>query len=161
MTSPARNTVELPNEIFLGEVKRLIADGHDATLRVRGFSMRPFLEDRRDKIVLTRPTRTVGRDCSRKICIPPYHTHRRRQGDPQGRRQRQRHRTMPHQPHRGRHQAAHTQGQDLLPRRQALALLLGLVAQVAICQTRTAGHPPPIASHLEMRHPIQYYPRLS
>ena len=49
------STVELPNEIFLKEVRALIADGHDVTLRVRGVSMRPFLEDRRDKIVLTRP----------------------------------------------------------------------------------------------------------
>lgn len=48
------NLVELPNEIFLKEVSELIAGGHDVTLRVRGVSMRPFLEDRRDKIVLTR-----------------------------------------------------------------------------------------------------------
>ena len=47
-------TIELPNEILLKEVRALIADGHDVTLRVRGVSMRPFLEDRRDKIVLTR-----------------------------------------------------------------------------------------------------------
>lgn len=45
-------TVELSNDIFLKEVEKLIADGHEVTLRVRGVSMRPFLEDRRDKIVL-------------------------------------------------------------------------------------------------------------
>lgn len=54
-TAMHTGTVELPNEIFLKEVRTLIADGHDVTLRVRGVSMRPFLEDRRDKIVLTRP----------------------------------------------------------------------------------------------------------
>ena len=48
------NKVELPNEVLLKEVKKLIAEGHDVTLRVRGISMRPFLEDRRDKIVLTK-----------------------------------------------------------------------------------------------------------
>ena len=48
-------SVELSNEEFLKEVRMLIAEGHDVTLRVRGVSMRPFLEDRRDKIVLTRP----------------------------------------------------------------------------------------------------------
>lgn len=48
-------TVELPNELLLGEVRALIGRGHDVTLRVRGVSMRPFLENRRDKIVLTRP----------------------------------------------------------------------------------------------------------
>lgn len=47
------STIELPNEILLKEVKKLIGEGHDVTLRVRGISMRPFLEDRRDKIVLT------------------------------------------------------------------------------------------------------------
>lgn len=46
--------LEFPNEVLLKEVRTLIADGHDVTLRVRGVSMRPFLEDRRDKIVLTR-----------------------------------------------------------------------------------------------------------
>ena len=57
MGEPTRRpeTVELPNEIFLKEVRTLIAEGHDVTLRVRGVSMRPFLEDRRDKVVLTRP----------------------------------------------------------------------------------------------------------
>lgn len=53
MKTSAANTIELPNEILLEEVKRCIAKGYDAILRVRGNSMRPFLEDRRDKIVLT------------------------------------------------------------------------------------------------------------
>lgn len=48
------NSIELPNEVLLKEVCALIAGGHEVTLRVRGVSMRPFLEDRRDKIVLTR-----------------------------------------------------------------------------------------------------------
>ena len=48
-------TVELPNKEFLKEVRTLIANGHNVTLRVRGVSMRPFLEDRRDMIVLTKP----------------------------------------------------------------------------------------------------------
>ena len=45
--------VSLPNAPFLGEVRRLIRQGHTVTLTVRGFSMQPFLEDRRDKVVLT------------------------------------------------------------------------------------------------------------
>ena len=48
-------SIELPNDKFLKEVRTLIAAGHDVTLRVRGVSMRPFLEDRRDQIVLTQP----------------------------------------------------------------------------------------------------------
>lgn len=53
METKHANIVELPNEIFLKEVRALIAEGRDVTLRVRGVSMRPFLEDRRDKVVLT------------------------------------------------------------------------------------------------------------
>ena len=49
-----KSVLELPNEVLLKEVRALIACGYDVTLRVRGVSMRPFLEDRRDKIVLTR-----------------------------------------------------------------------------------------------------------
>lgn len=78
MTPSVVNTIELPNDIFLGEVKRLIAEGKDATLRVRGYSMRPFLEDRRDKIVLTRLTRTpqVGDAVLAEITPGKYVYHR-------------------------------------------------------------------------------------
>lgn len=44
--------VNMPNAVLLGEARRLIREGHTVTLSVRGFSMRPFLEDRRDKVVL-------------------------------------------------------------------------------------------------------------
>lgn len=42
----------IPNEILLPEVARLIAEGHTATITVRGNSMNPFLVDRRDRITL-------------------------------------------------------------------------------------------------------------
>lgn len=42
----------IPNEILLPEVARLIAEGHKATIVVRGNSMNPFLVDRRDRITL-------------------------------------------------------------------------------------------------------------
>lgn len=71
------NTLELSNEVFLKEVRELIADGHDVTLRVRGVSMRPFLEDRRDKIVLTRPvTPKVGDAVLAEIASGKYVYHR-------------------------------------------------------------------------------------
>lgn len=79
MGEPTRHTetVELPNEIFLKEVRTLIADGHDVTLRVRGVSMRPFLEDRRDKIVLTRPISVkVGDAVLAEIAPGKYVYHR-------------------------------------------------------------------------------------
>ncbi|MBO4443765.1 MAG: S24/S26 family peptidase [Bacteroidaceae bacterium] len=50
------DSIEMPNDIFLKEVRHLLEEGHTTTLRVRGNSMRPFLEDRRDSIVLTSAT---------------------------------------------------------------------------------------------------------
>ena len=58
MTDATIHTLTMSNEILLGETKRLVSEGKEVTLRVRGISMRPFLEDRRDKIVLTKFTRT-------------------------------------------------------------------------------------------------------
>ncbi len=51
-------TVSLPNNVLIPQIKRVIDEGHTATFRVRGFSMRIFLEDRRDKVVLA-PCREV------------------------------------------------------------------------------------------------------
>lgn len=47
-------TKELPNEIFLPEIIKLINEGHTVTLTLKGYSMRPFLEDGRDKGLLTK-----------------------------------------------------------------------------------------------------------
>ena len=49
------NVVTLPNNIFLEEVRRQLQAGHTATFRVRGWSMRPFLESTRDKVLLLSP----------------------------------------------------------------------------------------------------------
>lgn len=48
--------IQFPNEQFLPEVIKLLNEGHTATIRLRGFSMRPFLEDNRDKALLAKPT---------------------------------------------------------------------------------------------------------
>ena len=46
---------------FLPEVVKLLNEGHTVTLPLRGFSMRPFLEDGRDKALLSLPGElTVG-----------------------------------------------------------------------------------------------------
>ena len=50
-----RQTIEIPNHIFLEEVRRQLQSGHTATFRVRGWSMRPFLENGRDKVLLLSP----------------------------------------------------------------------------------------------------------
>lgn len=45
-------SIQLPNNILLGNVGELIAEGHTVSLRVYGNSMRPLLEGGRDKATL-------------------------------------------------------------------------------------------------------------
>lgn len=47
--------MELPNHILLGAVRDAIQEGHTATIVVKGWSMRPFLEHQRDKVILDSP----------------------------------------------------------------------------------------------------------
>lgn len=44
--------LELPNAVLLKQVRELITEGHTATIQVKGYSMRPFLEHCRDKVML-------------------------------------------------------------------------------------------------------------
>ncbi len=48
----SKTEVRFSNSEFLPEVVRMLDEGHTVTLRLRGFSMRPFLEDGRDKALL-------------------------------------------------------------------------------------------------------------
>lgn len=43
----------IPNEILIPQVAELVKKGHTVTLPLRGFSMRPYLEDQRDKALLS------------------------------------------------------------------------------------------------------------
>ena len=44
--------IQFENAKFLPEVVKMLNEGHTVTLRLKGFSMRPFLEDNRDKALL-------------------------------------------------------------------------------------------------------------
>lgn len=46
--------MQFANAILLPEIVKMMDEGHTVTLRLRGFSMRPFLEDNRDKALLTK-----------------------------------------------------------------------------------------------------------
>ena len=46
--------IQFPNAQLLPEIIKLLNEGHTVTLQLRGFSMRPFLEDNRDKALLTK-----------------------------------------------------------------------------------------------------------
>ena len=47
----AERVIEVPNEILVAEIKRSLTEGHTATFRVKGQSMRPFLENLRDVVL--------------------------------------------------------------------------------------------------------------
>lgn len=42
----------IPNDLLIPRIRQFLDEGHTATIRVRGRSMRPFLQDGRDKVVL-------------------------------------------------------------------------------------------------------------
>ncbi|MCI6617363.1 MAG: peptidase S41 [Prevotella sp.] len=46
--------VQFPNALLLPEIVRMLDEGHTVTLRLKGFSMRPFLENDRDKALLVK-----------------------------------------------------------------------------------------------------------
>lgn len=52
-----QQSLQLPNSLFLEEVRRNLQAGHTVKFRVRGWSMRPFLEHARDKVLLVSPER--------------------------------------------------------------------------------------------------------
>lgn len=56
-----RGDIQFANSEFLPEVIKLLNAGHTVVIRLKGFSMRPFLEDGRDKALLRKPaTIAVG-----------------------------------------------------------------------------------------------------
>lgn len=48
--------IQFANSEFLPEIVKFLNEGHTVTLRLKGFSMRPFLEDGRDKALLMKPS---------------------------------------------------------------------------------------------------------
>lgn len=44
--------LQVPNKVLIAEVKQALAQGHSATFRVKGYSMRLFLENGRDMVKL-------------------------------------------------------------------------------------------------------------
>ena len=45
----------IPNDDFIQELIRLLREGHMVTIKVQGHSMRPFLENNRDKVIMRKP----------------------------------------------------------------------------------------------------------
>lgn len=69
--------VQFSNAELLPEIMKLINEGHTVTLRLKGFSMRPFLENDRDKALLTKPEDIkVGLPVLARISTGTYVLHR-------------------------------------------------------------------------------------
>ena len=70
-------TIQMANAVLLPEVVRLLEEGHTVTLPLRGYSMRPFLEDGRDKALLRKPESiNVGDAVLAEIAPRHYVLHR-------------------------------------------------------------------------------------
>lgn len=67
--------LQVPNKILIAEVKRALAEGHSATFRVKGKSMRLFLDDGRDivKIEKTEPQNIKVRDVALAEIEPDHY----------------------------------------------------------------------------------------
>ena len=68
---------EVPNKVLLGLTRDMIREGHTATISVKGYSMRPFLEHQRDRVILDAPTDLkVGDAVLAEIAPDHYVLHR-------------------------------------------------------------------------------------
>ena len=56
INSTETTKVQFENAVFLPEIVKMLNEGHTVTLTLRGNSMRPFLEDCRDKALFVKPT---------------------------------------------------------------------------------------------------------
>ena len=75
--TPQEERKEVPNRILLGMARDLIAEGHTTTISVKGYSMRPFLEHQRDRVILAAPTHLeVGDAVLAEIAPDHYVLHR-------------------------------------------------------------------------------------
>ncbi|MBO7553611.1 MAG: S24/S26 family peptidase [Bacteroidaceae bacterium] len=52
----------VPNDVMLGEVRKMIAEGHSVTIKVKGVSMLPFIVGDRDSVRLVKPSHLKVRD---------------------------------------------------------------------------------------------------
>lgn len=70
-------SIEVANEIIIPEIIHLLNEGHTATFRVKGFSMRPFLESNCDSVLLAKAENPkVGDAVLAEIAPKRYVLHR-------------------------------------------------------------------------------------
>ena len=72
-----QHRIELPNDIWLGEVSQMLREGKPYAIYVKGYSMRPFIEHTRDRVFLEkRDTYNVGDAVLAQIAPGHYVLHR-------------------------------------------------------------------------------------
>ena len=77
MSNEDIKVLQIANARLLPEVVKLLGEGHTVTLPLRGNSMRPFLEDGRDKALLSKPDAiNVGDAVLAEIAPGHYVLHR-------------------------------------------------------------------------------------
>lgn len=52
----------IPNDVFFASVEQLVGEGHSVEITIKGFSMRPFLRNGRDVVVLSPMTGVALRE---------------------------------------------------------------------------------------------------
>ena len=69
--------IHFQNEVLIPQIITLLDSGHTVTLMLRGISMRPFLEDNRDKALLKKAEKLkVGDVVLAEISVKRYVLHR-------------------------------------------------------------------------------------
>lgn len=69
--------IQFSNSVLIPEIVSMLNEGHTVTLRLKGFSMRPFLEDGRDKALLKKAVNPkVGDPVLAEISPKHYVLHR-------------------------------------------------------------------------------------
>ncbi|MBM6992749.1 MAG: S24/S26 family peptidase [Prevotella sp.] len=69
--------IQFPNALLIPEIVKFMDEGHTVTLRLKGFSMRPFLENNRDKALMKKATHPqVGDPVLAEISDRHYVLHR-------------------------------------------------------------------------------------
>ncbi len=75
--TPETAKIQFENAVFLPEIVKMLNEGHTVTLTLKGYSMRPFLEDGRDKALFIKPSAiTVGDPVLAEIAPQHYVLHR-------------------------------------------------------------------------------------
>ena len=65
--------VVLPNAVMLGEVKNLLAEGHQVVILTKGFSMLPFIRGGRDSVLLEKTAEPKAGDIALAEIAPGHY----------------------------------------------------------------------------------------